>query len=188
MSIAEVRSDVAKLASQISFNFVEVPRNLALMPTLDAIHARLQEDVATFGGYALLAKALPSVSAKVWQGKIERTGRFGLFDKDFIQLINLFQDRVLVSLVAQERSGDFLDLSSIPESDFSPADLQWALINLSAEGMLECCELREKRLDGEDCSESQARLGQLSQQAIVLVRQMELVLKSRSRDKSQVHG
>lgn len=178
MSIAEVRSDVAKLASTMNFDFVKVPAELARMPVMDAIHARLMEDVAAFGGYALLARALPSRSAKVWQGKIECTARYKLLVDDFMQLIKLFGDPVLIALLGYKKGLGLIDLSSIPASEFGRADLLWSLNSLNAEAMLACCEFRENLLDGVDCSAARAKLGQFAKQAVVLLKQMELVLKT----------
>lgn len=181
MSIAEVKADVARLASSMSFEIVEVPADLASMPVMDAIHVRLLEDVAAFGGYALLARALPAFSAKVWQGKVERTGRSGLPTNAFMQLVHLFRDPILVALIGHECGLGYIDMSSIPDSEFSSRDLQWALSSLSAEGMLACCELRENSLDGVDGSEARVKLGEFARQATVLVRQMDLALKARSK-------
>ncbi|MYM69476.1 hypothetical protein GTP45_21915 [Pseudoduganella sp. FT55W] len=179
MSINAVKSDIAAIASKLNFDPVKIPPHLAHMASMDAIHARLVENIEAIGGYSALAKKLTSHGAKVWQGKIERIGRYVLNTDDFVEMLKLFQDPVLIALLANGQKHAIIHLSPIPPSEYSAADLAWTLSSLSAEGILVCCRLREQRLDGEDSSDTEAEMVRLTKSSIVLLQQMRLVLKSK---------
>ena len=177
MSINAVKSDIAAIASELVFNPVKIPPHLVHIASIDAIHARLVENIEAIGGYSSLAKKLTRHSAKVWQGKIERIGRYVLTIDDYADSLKLFQDPVLIALLADGQKSAIVHLSSIPPSEYSTADLAWTLSSLSAEGILACCRLREQLLDGEDSSDTEAEMVRLAKSSIVLLQQMKLVLK-----------
>jgi hypothetical protein len=179
MSIAKVKSDLAHLAATIKFDPVQIPSELAAMAPMDAIHARLTQDAAKFGGYRILAQALPMHSAKIWESKIERVGRFKLTVDNFVELIRTFDDMVPVALLAGAHDWKLINLNPIPASQFSSADLAWTLRSLSAEGTLVCCEMREALLDGEDTTTTRAKLIDIAKKSMILLHQLGRDLQAR---------
>jgi hypothetical protein len=178
MSINAVKSDIAAIASKLNFDPVKIPPHLAHMASIDAIHARLVENIEAIGGYSACEK-IDEPRSKSVAGKIERIGRYVLNTDDFVELLKLFQDPVLIALFANGQKHAIVHLSPIPPSEYSAADLAWTLSSLSAEGILVCCRLREQRLDGEDSSDTEAEMVRLTKSSIVLLQQMRLVLKSK---------
>lgn len=137
---------------------------------------RLQFLVQNIGGYEALAAALPVHTAKIWKSKVEQIGRFKLMMKDFELLADFFKDSVLIALFGNKHGFAYIDLNSIPPSDYSLADLSWALRKYQAQSQLLACDLRERLLDGKCTDEIAASLRQISKECIVLVKQMQLAL------------
>jgi hypothetical protein len=172
----EVQVEIARIAATIDLTRVEIPVELQGMDSMDAIHHRLQMHVQQLGGYEALARACPRTRAKIWQSKIERNGRFKLSVEDFRKLIRVFDDMVLVALLADGHDHYLVDLRAIPPSEYSTADLAWALRRYGAMGTLLASDWREAMLDGADCKDIKADLLQLMHETLITLRQMTLAL------------
>lgn len=177
-TLDDIQADLAALAETIDFSPTEIPTDLAEMPAVEAVRKRLQALVENIGGYAVLAEAIPRYNAKMWQNKIEANGRFKLMVTDFDLLADFFKDTVLIALVGHKFGLTHVDLNAIPPSDYSLADLSWALRRYQAQAQLLTCDLRERQLDGESTSEETAKLARVTKEAIILLRQMDIALKA----------
>lgn len=180
----EIQADISAFSATIEFAPTNIPADLADMPTLEAVHKRLQSLVESVGGYEALAVSVPLHNATVWRNKIESTGRFKLNSNDLEPLFDYFKDPVLVALFGHKFGLEHFDLNSIPPSDYSLSDLSWALRRYQAQGQLLTCELRERQMDGEPTDEVKKRLAQLTKETIVLLKQMDLALKAIAPTKS----
>ena len=170
----EVQVEVEEIASAHSFMPVRIPESLRGERPIDAIHQRLQSHVQKLGGYDARARACPPTKAKVWQGKIERGSRFKLSVDDFVQLLKFFNDPVLLALLAHGHRRCLYDLSGIPASEHSLADLKWTLPRYGALGSLLACDIREASLDGRDCASIKTELAKITKETIVVLRQIIL--------------
>lgn len=174
------QTEISNIAAKLDLAPVEIPENLRHLAAMDAIHEHLQMHVHAFGGYAVLARALPQHRPKIWQGKIERLGRYTLTVTEYVELVKLFDDPVLMALLAENHRHRLVDLSAIPPSENSLADLVWAWRRYSAQGQLALCELREEMIDGADTTASHVEIKRLAKESIIVLRQIGLALKARS--------
>jgi hypothetical protein len=180
-----VQAAIATTAPAVSFPIVQIPLELQDMEACDAIHHRLQMHVQAIGGYEALASACPRYRASIWRSKIERNGRYKLSVDDFQKLIHLFDDLVLVALLGKDKDHclvDMRDLRAIPPSEYSLADLAWALQRYSGMGTILACDWREAMLDGADCAPIKADMLQLLQETRIVLHQISLALEDRRAD------
>jgi hypothetical protein len=179
----EVQAAVATIASTVSFPIVEIPPELQDMETVDAIHHRLRIRVEAMGGYEVLAGACPAYSASIWRSKIDRNGRYKLNVDDFQKLIQLLDDQVLVALLGKDFKDYYLvdlrALRAIPASEYSLADLSWALKRYSGMGTMLACDWREAMLDGVDSAPIKADMLQLLQETRIVLHQISLAVEAR---------
>lgn len=181
MSILDdIQEDIARIAESIDLSPIEISQDLAELPTIEAVQKRLQFLVQNIGGYDVLAAAVPRHNAKMWQKRIEQTGRFKLHVYDFGLLADFFKDSVLVALSGHKFGLTYIDLNEIPHSEYSLADLLWTLRRYQAQTQLLACDLREKQMDGESTREVEARLAIMAKESIVLIRQLSIAFKART--------
>lgn len=176
----EVQTEIGNIAAQLDLAPVEIPAALRALPAMDAIYQRLQTHVHAFGGYDALARALPQHRPKVWQGKIQRSGRYTLALTEYEELTKLFDDPVLVALLAENHGRRLVDLSALPPSEHSLADLVWTWRRYSAQGQLALCELREEMIEGADATASHVEFQRLAKESIIVLQQIGLALKARA--------
>lgn len=166
------------IAESIDLSPIEISQDLAELPTIEAVQKRLQSLIQNIGGYDVLAAAVPRYTAKMWQNRIEQTGRFKLLFNDFRLLADFFKDSVLIALFGHQFGLAYIDLNEIPHSEYSLADLLWALRRYQAQTQLLACDLREKQMDGESTRDVEARLSLIAKESIVLLRQLSIAFKA----------
>lgn len=179
MSIAEIQSDVGQIAAGYDFSPTKIPSELREVPAMDAIRMHLHAKVRDLGGFDILAKHLPMHGEKIWQNKIAGETRNSLMVDDFLALLKFFNDPVLIALLAQGSGFALIDLSRIPASDHSIADLVWSMRHYQGRMQILGCELRENTLDGVDTSEARSKLLGLSKELAIVIQQITICLNSK---------
>lgn len=177
-TLDEIQAEVAKIAERMELSPIQIPPELAEMPAVEAVQMRIQSLVQNIGGYAALAASVPCHTAKMWQNKIEAVGRFKLLMNDFEVLSEFFKDSVLIALMGHKFGLASVDLSGVPPSDYSIADLSWALRRYQAQTQLLACDLREKQMSGESTLKVEAQLAQIAKESIILLKQFDLGLQA----------
>jgi hypothetical protein len=177
-SLNDLQFDISELANKFKLTPTVIPKHFVGLPALDAIKLRIEFLIGEIGGYEVLATALSGYTAKQWQNKIEEINRMRFNASDFELLISFFNDSVLIALFGYEHGFSCIDMSLIPSSDYSLADLAWLLKRYQAQSLLLVCDLREDIMDGKSGSETKEKLTRVTQESIILLRQIDIALKT----------